>query len=171
MLRGINVGGHKSVSMSELANCYDSLGFGRVRTYIQSGNVVFDYDGSNIQGLVEKITKKVADRFGFEVSVVIRTKKEMLRVIKNNPYAGLDEKSLHVTFLSAKPPGMSTREIEEAKSADEKFSISEREVYLFCPNGYGKSKLSNSFLERKLKIHATTRNWRTVNRLYALSNE
>ena len=170
MLRGINVSGQKRVPMEELRKCYESLGFGRVRTYIQSGNVVFEHQGANAQNLTDKIESVIKRTFGFDVLVVIKTKEEMLRVIKNLPFTGLDESKMHVTFLSSKPSDIPTKEIEAAKSTAEKVSVSGREVYLYCPNGYGKTKLSNSFLERKLGTAATTRNWRTVNALYDLAS-
>jgi len=170
MLRGINVGGRKRVSMEELRACYLSLGFGKVLTYIQSGNVVFEDGSQDAQGLAERIEKGLEESFGLDVRVIIRPKEEMLKVIKNNPFKEREESRVHVTFLSALRVDIPMKEISAVKDKTEEFYISGREVYLFCPNGYGRTKLSNSFLERKLETYATTRNWRTVNALYALQS-
>jgi uncharacterized protein (DUF1697 family) len=169
MLRGINVGGQKKVGMKELKELYESLGFGRVRTYIQSGNVVFDYPHSDPSTLVSKIERGIEGRFGFKVPVVVRTRDELQRLITNTPFVGKDESKVHVTFLSAEPAAPGEDEISRAKDGAEEYSISGREIYLFCPNGYGVTKLSNALFERKLKVPATTRNWRTVNALLSMA--
>jgi len=168
LLRGVNVGG-KTVSMDQIRRCYESLGFTGVRTYIQSGNVVFHYQKGDSQGLAGKLERGIRDDLGFDVRVIIRTKEEMLRVIENFPFTRREEGKSHVTFLIVKPPNVPVDEIDEVRAKEEKFSISGREIYLFCPNGYGRTKLSNSFFERKLNVSATTRNCRTVNTLYALA--
>jgi uncharacterized protein (DUF1697 family) len=169
MLRGVNVSGQKKVSMDALRNCYESMGFREVRTYIQSGNVVFEHRNSEASDLTRKIERQIKDNFGFDVVVIIRTKEEIQAVIENNPFGALDATKVHVTFLSLPPASIPTTEIDAARGKGERLSISGNEVYLFCPNGYGKTKLSNSFFERKLEVSATTRNWRTVNALFALA--
>ncbi len=157
--------------MEALRKCYELMGFREVRTYIRSGNVVFEHRNTDTLDLARRIEREFKGNFGFDVVIIIRTKKEMLRVIENTPFAGLDESKVHVTFLSSGPASIRTKEIDAARDGAEKFSISGNEVYLFCPSGYGGTKLSNSFFERKLEIPATTRNWRTVNTLYALASE
>ena len=169
MLRGINVSGQKKVGMKVLKELYEAMGFGQVRTYIQSGNVVFEYPDTDRSTLVSKIERGIEGRFGFEVPVVIRTKDELRRLITNSPFVGKEGTKVHVTFLSAEPVKLATEEINVAKDEAEEFCISGREIYLFCPNGYGATKLSNAFLERKLKVSATTRNWRTVNTLLSMA--
>jgi uncharacterized protein (DUF1697 family) len=170
MVRGINVGAQKKVRMGELKQRYESLGFGNVRTYIQSGSVVFESSSTDVSGLVNKIENEVKDYFGFEVVVVIRTKDELRRLVEGVPFKGHEDK-LHVTFLSAEPDRFQAEEIETAKDKAEEFFISGKDIYLFCPNGYGRTKLSNAFFERKLKVPATTRNWRTVNALLSMASE
>jgi len=145
MLRGINVGGHKKVSMEQLRKCYESLGFIGVRTYIQSGNAAFEHETADASNLVDRIERGIKRSLGLDVRVIIRTREEMLSVIKNSPFKGLDQSKVHVTFLSAKPPSIPLKEIDAAKDKAEKFSVLGREIYLFCPNGYGRSKLSNQF--------------------------
>jgi len=170
MLRGINVGGHKKVTMEQLRRCYESLGFDGVRTYIQSGNVIFEQQTAEGAVMVDRIQTGIKRSFGLDVRVIFRTKEEMLSVIKNSPFKDLDQGKVHVTFLSEKPASPPLKEIDAARDRAEKVSVSGREVYLFCPNGYGKTKLSNQFLEGKLNVYATTRNWRTVNALSFLAN-
>jgi len=170
ILRGINVGGHRKISMEQLRECYESLGFNGVRTYVQSGNVVFEHKTADPSEIVDGIRGAIKRSFGLDVQVIIRTKEEMLSVIKNMPFKGLDQSKVHVTFLSEKPERFPLKEIDAVKDGAERFSFSGREVYLFCPNGYGRSKLSNQFLEKKTEVYATTRNWRTVNALSALAN-
>ena len=171
ILRGINVGGQKKIKMEELKKLYESLGFKNVRTYIQSGNVIFECLDTNLAKLIHQIEQNIKNSLGFNVIVFIRTKNEIQKLIKNNPFAKKDLSKLYVIFLSdikTKPP---TDEINNTKDKTEEFFISGREIYLFCPNGYGISKLSNNFFERKLNTSATTRNWRTVNKLFELTEQ
>ena len=169
MLRGINVSGQKKVGMKELKELYEAMGFGQVRTYIQSGNVIFEYPDTDRSTLVSKIERGIEGRFGFKVPVVIRTKDELWRLIAETPFAGKDESRVHVTFLSSEPETLNVDEISRAKDDAEEFSAKSKEIYLFCPNGYGLTKLSNTFFERKLGVSATTRNWKTVNTLFSLT--
>ena len=168
LLRGVNVAGHARVSMEELRKCFESLGLESVRTYIQSGNVVFEEKSASVVDLVERLEKGIKAKFGLDVHVIVRTREEMSKVVENIPFRAQEQDKTHVTFLSSEPEDAPTREIEAVKDRLEKFLVSGRDVYLYCPNGYGKSKLSNSFFERKLKVSATTRNWRTVNVLYKM---
>jgi len=148
--------------------CYLSLGLGKVHPYIQSGNVVFEDESQDADRLAERIEGGIRFRLGLDVHVIIRTKEEMLKVVRTNPFKGKEETKVHVTFLSMRPESISTNEISKVRDKTEEFSVLGREVYLFCPKGYGGSKLSNSFLEKVLKTRATTRNWRTVNALSVL---
>src|SRR5579864_3521165 len=103
MLRGINVSGQKKVRMEELKKLYESLGFERVRTYIQSGNVVFEHPGADVSDLTGRIERAIEGRFGIEVPVILRTRDELRTVIGNLPFTGKDDAKVHVTFLSANP--------------------------------------------------------------------
>ena len=171
LLRGINVSGQKKVDMKKLKQLYESLGFKEVQTYIQSGNVIFEHAATKIPELLIKIQNKIMQYFGFEVFVVIRTKHEFQKLIQNNPFAGKDESRIYVTFLSEKPKDVLMEEIEKVKGKEEEFFLSGKEIYFFCPHGYGRTKLSNNFFERKLKVAATTRNWRTVSTLLSLAQK
>jgi uncharacterized protein (DUF1697 family) len=167
MLRGINVGG-KKVEMEKLRSGYISLGLQNVRSYIQSGNVVFESSNHNIPELTSSIEKKIKSSWGFDVAVFIRNDNEIRRIVENNPFGKRDQSKLHVTFLRKEPQQFPFDEIGKVKTKSEDVSFSSKEIYLFCPNGYGNTKLSNAFFERKLKTLATTRNWNTVNTLLSM---
>jgi uncharacterized protein (DUF1697 family) len=169
MLRAINVSGHNRVKMEELKRIYLSLGYRNVKTYLQSGNVVFEGAEKSGDSLAMEIEKSLKQRLGLDVPVLIRTGDELVLLIKHNPFAGRDEERLHVTFLSSKHGVFPLDRINKAVGNGEAFSVTEREVYLFCPNGYGKTKLTNTFFEWVLKTTATTRNWRTTKSLISLA--
>jgi uncharacterized protein (DUF1697 family) len=170
MLRGINVGGQKRISMQVLKEMYSSVGYREVQTYVQSGNVIFSADGSD-SSVKEELEKEIKRAFGFDVLVFLRNKRELAAIVKNSPFKQKDETKLHVTFLSEKPEKIHVKDLNSAKSGAEDFTYSGKEIYLFCPNGYGVTKLSNTFFEKKLKVSATTRNWRTVNTLLAMLSQ
>ena len=165
LLRGINVGGQKKIKMDELKKLYDSLGFKEVKTGIQSGNVIFSSPAKDAEVLAKRVEQRIKEVFGLEVSVLIRTPEELQNVIKANPFANEDNARLYVTFLAGSPKNIPINEITNVKDTKEKFFIANKEIYLFCPNGYGKTKLSNAFFERKLKVIATTRNLKTIKAL------
>jgi uncharacterized protein (DUF1697 family) len=174
MLRGINVSGQKIIKMAELAGLYESLKFADARTYIQSGNVVFKSDQSDPQKLELRIQETIERKFGFLVTVIIRTQNDLRKIIVRNPFIGspeIDTGRLHVTFLGSEPD----RKLADLLTPDirtkDEFKFIGREIYLYCPDGYGKTRLSNSYFEKQLKVSATTRNWNTVNRLYEMSKE
>lgn len=175
ILRGINVSGHKKILMAELKALYENLKFREVKTYIQSGNIVFKSDSKlfNIQ-LAKKIEKEIFAKYNFEVPVIIRTKEELKNIIDQNPFIkekNIDLKKLHVTFLSETPAKNKIEQIKEVNFSLDKFIIKEKEIYLHIPNSYGETKLSNKFFENKLKVTATTRNWNTVNKIFELASQ
>ena len=165
LLRGINVGGNKPIRMSQLAELCESLGFTNIRTYVQSGNVIFDAREAIPEDIAGKLEKALQRRFGFEVKVFVRTPRELSDIIAGNPLIrkrGIDRKKLHVTFLLTRTPLKTTAGLDVLKAANEMVVLKVEHIYLYCPNGYGKSKLSNPNIERKLRVVATTRNWNTV---------
>ena len=170
LLRGINVSGHKKIKMPDLKAMFEALGFTNVRTYIQSGNVVFE--SNSAKDLESKISAKIQAQFGFEVSVICRTAKEMEQVIARNPYAGMESfetEKLYVTFLQETPSKEKLEALKAFTFEPEMYTVSGKEIYVYCFNGYGNTKLENSFFEKKLKVAASTRNWRTVNKLIEMS--
>jgi len=173
ILRGINVSGQKNIKMVDLKSLYETLGFNDVVTYIQSGNVIFDTVVKNKAGLKKSIEQAIEEKYNFHVPVEIRTIREIENIIKNCPFSlvdlAQDGTKVLVTFLSSQPSEIRISGILEYVRAPEKLIVIGKEVYLYCPNGYGKSKLSNTFLEQKLGVDATTRNWKSVHNLYELS--
>lgn len=173
LLRGINVSGQKKIEMPELKALYESLQFENVVTYIQSGNVIFDSNDKNKSDIKKIIEDAIKKKYKFHVPVEIRTKREIENIIKNNPFAPVDlEKNgtkILVTFLNTKPDKTKVSNLLEYVVSPEKLIIKGKEVFLHCPDGYGKSKLSNNFIENKLDTEATTRNWKSVLKLLELS--
>ncbi len=173
ILRGINVSGQKKIKMADLKILYEAQGFGSVTTYIQSGNVIFESKGVNKEGLKKTIENAIEDKFTFHVPVDIRTNQELKQIVDNCPYeeAQAEENGtkILVTFLRSTPSVQKQELLLEYVKSPERLTIQGSEAYLYCPNGYGKSKLSNIFIENKLGILATTRNWKSVKKLYELS--
>lgn len=173
-LRGINVGGHKKVNMAELKALYQNLGFDAVSTYIQSGNVVFRSSKKWLDlELADQIEKAIAEKFLFPVPVVIRSAAEIEQVITENPFltaTNVDPEKLHVTFLSETPAIEKVEHLKIPAGVPDRFIIFGKNVYLHCGGSYSDTKLSNQFFETQLKVKATTRNWKTVNKMLILAS-
>jgi uncharacterized protein (DUF1697 family) len=169
LLRGINVGGKNKVPMAALRDVFATLGHEDVVTYIQSGNVVFTSSVKPAQA-ARDIAAGIKGEFGLQVPVVVRTRAELAKVAKTNPYlaAGVDVSKLHVTFLDAKPTAAAVRELDPERSAPDEFTVRGREIFMLLPNGMGRTKLTIDYFERRLKTTATARNWNTVNKLLEL---
>ncbi len=171
MLRGINVSGQKMIKMPELQRLYESLGLVNVRTYVQSGNVVFDSQGQDTSILAKQIEDQIEQSFGYDVPVFIRDKDDFRRIIDSNPFLLVgteDPANLYVTFLYSSPSRISLDDLVNPGSDGDRFVAGQREIFIFCPNGYGRTKINNTFFERKLGMPATTRNWKTVNTLLSM---
>jgi uncharacterized protein (DUF1697 family) len=171
LLRGINLGARNKVSMADLRTLFSGLRAEDVTTYVQSGNVVFKSpDGAG--DLVEAIEKSIRRDLGLSVSVLLRTRSQLAKVLAGNPFDGKNEDAirLHVTFLTGKPTGARVRKLDPKHSEPDEFRVVGQEVYLLCPNGYGRTKLSNAYFEKELGVTATTRNWRTVTKLGELAS-
>lgn len=169
ILRGINVSGQKKILMADLKTLYEDLQFRNVKTYIQSGNVVFKSEKKvDDEDTAKRIEKAIQKKYGFQVPVIIRSYRELEKVIASNPFLrekDIDPKKLHVTFLSEIPSKERLNELNSVGFSPDEFTIQGKEIYLHIPVSYGETKLSNSFFEKKLKVTATTRNWNTVNKL------
>jgi uncharacterized protein (DUF1697 family) len=159
LLRAVNVGGRK-LSMADLVRVTESVGGRDVRTYLQSGNVVFRGTKAVASGLAEALS----DSCGFDVPVLLRTPTDFDRILSGQPF-NVAEAELHVTFLDARPQAGLADAIDTSGHGSDRFVVAGKEVYLHCPGGYGRTKLNNTFWERKLKVRATTRNWRSVRAL------
>ncbi len=169
LLRGINVAGANKIGMADLRQLFTGLGHQQARTYLQSGNVVFG-SGEDPAILAAGIETAIAAELGLTVTVLLRSGGELADVLACNPYLGREDNParLPVTFLARLPePG---RDAGLLIPPGETAVLSRvgQEVYLHCPDGYGRTKLSNAYIERKLGVAATTRNWKSVTALHAL---
>ena len=169
LLRGINVSGQKKIKMADLKVLYESLGLKNVSTYIQSGNVMFDSDLSETDKVISLIETEIEKQYQFFVPVVLRTKEEIEKIITNCPFSEAKDEAyatkVLVTILNDVPEQEKIEELKSSVKPPEKLVVCDKEVYIFCPNGYGKSKLTNNFIEKKLERSATTRNWKSINKL------
>lgn len=171
LLRGINLGARNKVSMPDLRALFANLGAEDVATYVQSGNVVFRSADSPGK-LTEAIEKRIRHDLGLDVTVLLRTQRQLAKVFTANPFAddAVDPTKLHVTFLADKPDRARIRKLDPTLAEPDEFRVIGQEVYLHLPNGYGRSKLSNAYFEKQLDVRATTRNWRTVTKLAELAS-
>ena len=174
ILRGINVGGKRKILMADLKKLYEKLDFEEVETYIQSGNVIFNFNKNQaIESITDTIRKAIQEHYGFEVPVIVRTVEEWRYLVENNPFLkeGItDIERLHVTFLVDVPEKELVEKSQTVDSGLDKFHLSGKDVFIFCSAGYSDSKLTNGFFETKLKQTATTRNWKTVMKLHEMIN-
>jgi len=167
ILRGINVSGKNILPVAELRALLVKLKFENVKTYIQSGNIVLNSDLSKEEVIV-KVKNGITSAFGYDVSVLARTIEEWEKAIENNPYPVDNHKIVSFTFLSE----VSTENFIEVNSTnDDVYTIVNDMVYMYCPDGFGRTKLTNNLFEKKLKVTATSRNYRTTIKLLELANE
>lgn len=172
ILRGINVSGKNLIKMNLLKELYESLGFSPAITYIQSGNVVFRANRMPAEELEKIITAAIAARFSVTIPVIILEPAELKAIVAQNPFTtkrNEDIEKQHITFLSQNPRLESVNSLNSNTYLPDEFFVTEKAVYLFCPNGYGKTKLTNTFFESKLKVAATTRNMKTTMELLRIS--
>ena len=171
LLRAINVGGTKKLLMAELRAMFEAAGCTDVRTYIQSGNVVFWAEPALAARIPELIESEIATTKGFQVPVVMRTAQELDAVARGNPFlaAGAEPAKLHVGFLAEAPSAARITELDPDRSPSDAFEVRGREVYLHFPNGTARSKLTVDYFDRTLGTTITIRNWRTVGKLLVLA--
>jgi uncharacterized protein (DUF1697 family) len=169
LLRGINVVGRNKVPMKALAGALESAGFQSVRTYIQSGNVVFRSSSSDPRALATEIERLVQRKFGCAPAVVVISKSKLAAAIRGNPFRGAHQnhKLLHVYFLAARPKSPDIDSLGRLDAGREEFKLKGTVFYLWTPDGFPDSVL-RSRIERCLGVAATARNWRTVNELLKL---
>jgi uncharacterized protein (DUF1697 family) len=175
ILRGINVGGKRKILMSDLNKLYSDLGFSNIITYIQSGNVIFDVKSMgqivDIEGKIENAIMKI---FGFDVPVIVRTVPELQRSIAINPFLTtqvVEVERLCLTFLKDLPTAEKLDNLNKIDFHPDKFEIIGKDVFIYCNGKYSESKLTNNLIESKLKVGATTRNWKTVSKLFELAKK
>ncbi len=171
LLRGVNVGGNNKLAMRDLVAVFEALGCGDVRTYIQSGNVVARAPASAVDGLSDAVAKALRAGFGLDVPVVLRTGDALAAVVAANPYlaAGADPATVHMMFLRDAPSAAQVAALDPARSPGDAFTVRGRDVFLHCPNGFARTKLTNDYFDRKLATVSTVRNWKTVLTLLAMA--
>jgi len=168
-LRGINVGGRTVIKMEKLRKVFSSLGFANVKSYIQSGNIVFESDETDEKELTEKIGKAVEANF-FKTPVMIRSIDEIRKAIENNPFAAeqFEDKYFHLVFLSEKLTQEKAEMLLSNNKDTEKFAVFDREIYCLLREGVANSLLGKKYIDNKLKVSATARNWRTMQKILEL---
>lgn len=167
LLRGINVGGRNKLPMKDLTDRFAEAGGDDIRTYIQSGNVIFQAEPHKVNGLPAVISARIAERFGYRVPVVLRSLEQLRIVIQNNPFlaAGESLETLHVMFLAGQPSPRHIGALDPDHSVPDRFVVRESEIYLHLPRGMAETKLTNAYFDSKLATVSTARNWRTVTKL------
>ena len=173
LLRGINVSGQKIIKMEDLRNLLTAAGFSNVQTYIQSGNVFVDTPESNPEKIEKHVTTLLMEKYAFQVPVVAVSENSLLHVFTHNPYLNEPDvpvKQLYVAFLATQPTAENSLRLELGFVYPDTFQIADnqRAVYLNYVNSAGNSKMTNNWIESKLNVTATSRNWNTVTKLMAL---
>jgi len=174
LLRGINVSGQKKIRMAELKDHIAELGWEAIHTYIQSGNIIFKSAETDPEELAQKLKQKLQDKYGFDVPTLVLEPLELVHVINNNPFTQDPDKAIErlaVTFLFETPQDELVKKIMEQEQTNEHFIIDKKYIFLYYPDGFGKVVMGNNAFEKALKVEATTRNWRTVNKLYEMTSD
>jgi uncharacterized protein (DUF1697 family) len=166
LLRGINVGGKNSLPMKDLTAIFKILGASNVKTYIQSGNIVFQVAAQDISGFSTRLGSEIKERHGLDPQILMIEPSELETVMKNNPFpeAESEPSSLHLGFLAFSPENPDLQKLESLKKSSERFCLIDRIFYLHAPEGVGRSKLAANS-EKLLGVPMTDRNWNTVRKL------
>jgi uncharacterized protein (DUF1697 family) len=174
LLRSINVVGKNKIRMPELARAFEKAGFRNVRTYIQSGNVLFETGKESGELLSAKIREMITRNFGLNIQVVVITPQELADIALQNPFAErpeVDLSRIHVTFLDREADPVKAEKLLSYHYPPDEIIMGKRAVYVHCPDGYGRTKYHNNFVEKKLSVNATSRNWNTCLKLLEMCRE
>ena len=169
LIRGINVGGHKTVSMAILRDVLSKAGFKEVETYIQSGNIVFqtsENKSKTIEGTLQKI---IESHFGFIVPIIVKTKEELQVIFDSCVFLEEKKTKSYFILLNKIPDSKLVKEVESITFENEEFSIVNNCLYFYSSTGYGRTKFNMSSFEKKLKVNATSRNYKTIHKLLELA--
>ena len=171
LLRAVNVGGRNQLSMSALRALFESFGYADVKSYIQSGNIIFDSSPRKSAVLALEVEEALAGALGQPIDVVIRSAAELKSVTESNPFLGRvpDPTKLHVVFLNHAPDRARVKALDSSRFEPDEFALGAREIYLHCPDGLGRSKLPPALGAKLAPIPATVRNWNTVTKLAELA--
>ena len=167
LLRGINVGGKHKLPMKELCPMFEAAGCERVRSFIQSGNVVFDASTAVAKGVPARVGAAIEKRYGFETPIVLRTAKELRAAFENNPLLEppIDPKLVYLGVMAKAPGQAALAKLEPDRFLPDVFVVRGRDIYLRYPNGVARSRLTNAYLDARLGTPTTMRNWNTVAKL------
>jgi uncharacterized protein (DUF1697 family) len=167
LLRGINVGGHNKIKMEELREMFSSLGFEDVKSYINSGNIIFKGRKTTHDKLVTKIEKAIEKTFSLQIKVVVRESSEISNLVSNNPFEDKisDDQNLFVAFLENELSPENHQLLLSNNSEFEEFAVFQQDVFCLTKKGFREGLLGKKYIDKKLKTAATVRNWRTVNKL------
>ena len=174
MLRAVNVGGHSKIKMDALRALYASLKFEHPQTYVQSGNVIFKTKDRDLVLIAKRIQQSIEKKFACCPEVILRTTAELRSVVAKNPFAerkNIEPNKLLVTFLAA-DPGKEAREgLRKQNFEPEELAIADRELYIYFPNGMGKSKLPWGRIDKILQTPGTGRNWNSVTKILEMAEK
>lgn len=170
LLRGINVGGHRKVPMAELRELFTMSGFKNVQTYIQSGNMILEssYNSKKIKTTAEEL---ILQHFGFEATTLVKTESELKTIFDSCPFQNDVKEKSYFMMLGSMPDREGLEEVSELSYKGEEINITNNCIYFFSANGYGRTKFNSNFFERKLKVNATARNYKTMLKLLAMVKE
>ena len=166
-LRGINVGGKNKIKMETLGEVISALGFQNVKTYINSGNVIFETAEADDRKIAEKIERAIENEFGLKIKTMTRTISEIKEIVENNPFSGQFEsdKDLHVFFLDEEIPTEKRELLLSNNNENEQYFVRNREIFCLLRVSVLDSLMGKDYIGKKLKISATARNWRTINKI------
>jgi len=171
LLRGINVSGHNMIKMDALKTILENSGFQNVETYVQSGNVFLETDDENSHSVGFTIKQEIAKHLGFDVPVIVISKVDLEKCLTNNPFfkeKGVDTKKLYVAFISKELNNSAINELKISQFKPDEAFIEGNRIYMKLETGAGNTKLTQKYIEKKLNVIATSRNWNTVNKLIEL---
>ena len=174
MLRGVNVSGYNVIKMNEFYKLYSDLGYSNIKTYIQSGNIIFQTVNTLPTYLEKIISEKIKEMFGLNINVFVFETDEYKRIIDNNPFISEQTKDIacqYISFLSSEPLVENLEKIRQKLSTNEELIIHGKTLYLYYPNGYSNSKINNNIIETKLNVISSTRNWRTCIKLLEIAEK
>jgi len=165
-LKGINVGGHHKVDMKDLKKIYEQAGYSNVMTYLNTGNVIFDSDDN--RDLIGKIKSLISEKYDFDISVMVLTEADLVELVASYQFEIDEKKNRYVTLFSNQVNEKLENMILLSKRESDQFQIHETHLNLYVPEGYGKSKLTNSFIEKHSGVSCTTRNMNTMEKLLSI---
>jgi uncharacterized protein (DUF1697 family) len=174
-LRGVNMAGHNSIRMADMFALFIKLGFKDAETFIQSGNVIFtDTGGIPPNVLSVNIEQAIMKEFDYDIPVMIRTNHELSGLFSSNPFLGetnFDPSKMAVLFLHDEPSEAQIQKVAGIDYPPDKFKIVGREIFVYCPNGFGRTKLYTNFFEKKMGVTGTGRNWKTITKILNIAEK